>query len=157
MTAWRSCSYRFLLFLFSSAPSLSISEDAFGALHAHGDVMHCVKSRCVAACRSRRRDDVTDPSLAPNSTLEARASLSGHTGAARMIRERVLTISTLLALVALSGVAQAEPKIKDKSYGGQSTSRQVQPNWHRARAMQRGAAPAQIAPGGISRQSGCRY
>jgi len=81
-----------------------------------------------------------------------------------MIRERVLTISTLLALVALSGVARAEPKITDRSHGssqigpsGQSTIRRTEPDWYRARAMQRGATPAQIVPDGTSPQVGCRY
>lgn len=64
-----------------------------------------------------------------------------------MIRERVLTISTLLALVALvalSGVAHADPKITGKSY------RQTAPDWYRARAMQGAAPPAQIAREGTN-------
>jgi gamma-glutamyl:cysteine ligase YbdK (ATP-grasp superfamily) len=76
-----------------------------------------------------------------------------------MIRDRVLTISTLGALMALSSVAQAGPKVTDKTYspnevGRSSQSRQT--DWNRARAMQRGA-PAQIAPEGTGRQIGCRY
>ena len=81
-----------------------------------------------------------------------------------MIRERVLTISTLLALVALSGVAQAEPKITDKDYGSsqvgpssRSTTRQTAPDWYSARAMQPGAAPAQIVPAGYIVQQRCRF
>ena len=78
-----------------------------------------------------------------------------------MIRERVLTISTLLALMALSGTAYAGPGITDKSYwpnesGPSSYKRntQTEPDSYRARAMVRGraAAPAQVAP-----EYGCRY
>ena len=79
-----------------------------------------------------------------------------------MIRERVL-ISTLLALMALSGTAYAGPGITDKSYwpseaGPSSYSRppQTVPDRYRARAMQRGAA-AQFAPQGKSGQYRCRY
>ncbi len=68
-----------------------------------------------------------------------------------MIRERVLTVSTLLAVVVLSGAAYAAPKNTDQSY------RQAEPDWYRARAMQPGAAPAQIAPEGYSVQQRCRY
>jgi hypothetical protein len=81
-----------------------------------------------------------------------------------MIRERVLTISTLLALMALSGTAYAGPGITDKSYwpnevGPSSYSRapQTEPDRYRARAMQRGAPAAQVAPEGNSGQYGCRY
>ena len=79
-----------------------------------------------------------------------------------MIRERVLTISTLMALMALSSVAHAGPKITDKSYwpnevGPSSQTRQTEPDWYRARAMQEGAPPAQIVREGTSRQTGCRY
>ena len=61
-----------------------------------------------------------------------------------MIRERVLTLSTVLALIALSGAAQAGPRITDKNYwlneiGPSSQSAaQAQPDWYRARAMQPG-------------------
>ena len=68
-----------------------------------------------------------------------------------MIRERVLTISTLLAVVVLSGAAYAAPKSTDQSY------RQTEPDWYRARAMQPVAAPVQIAPEQPGRQIGCRY
>jgi len=68
-----------------------------------------------------------------------------------MIRERVLTISALLALVALSGAAHAGPRITDKNYwlneigpSSQSTTRRTEPNWYRAYGMQTGAPPAQI-------------
>ena len=79
-----------------------------------------------------------------------------------MIRERILTISTLLALVALSGVARAEPTLTRKGYsaseaGPSSQTRQTEPSWYRARAMQEGAPPAQIVREGVSRQTGCRY
>lgn len=37
----------------------------------------------AAICTSRGRDDVTDPSIAPNSLLEARGALSEHKGAER--------------------------------------------------------------------------
>src|SRR6266436_5326630 len=78
-----------------------------------------------------------------------------------MIRERVLTISTLLALMALSGTAYAGPGITDKSYwpsevgpSHYNRSMQTEPDPYRARAMHRGraAAPAQVAP-----ENGCRY
>jgi len=69
-----------------------------------------------------------------------------------MIRERVLTISTLLAFVVLSGAAYAAPKNTDQSY------RQAEPDRYRAFAMQPAAAPAQIAPAGYSvQQKTCRY
>ena len=68
-----------------------------------------------------------------------------------MIRERVLTISTLLAVVVLSGAAYAAPRNSDRSY------RQPEPDWYRARAMQPGAAPAQIAPEQPGRRIECRY
>ena len=76
-----------------------------------------------------------------------------------MIRERILTVSTLLAFVVLSGVAHAEPTLTRKgSAGGPSNqTRQTEPDWYRARAMQEGAPPAQIVREGISRQTGCRY
>ena len=81
-----------------------------------------------------------------------------------MIREHVLTISTLVALTALSSVAYAGPKITDKDYwvnevhpSSQSTIRQSEPNWYRAYGMQRGEPPAQIVPEGNSGQYGCRY
>jgi hypothetical protein len=79
-----------------------------------------------------------------------------------MIRERILTISTLLALVALSGAAHAEPTLTRKGYsaseaGPSSQTRQTEPDWYRARAMQEGAPPAQIVREGTSRQTGCRY
>jgi hypothetical protein len=77
-----------------------------------------------------------------------------------MIRERVLTISTVLAFMALSGAANADPKITDRGYppnevgtSSQLTYRQSAPDWYRARAMQPGAPPAQISRG----QYGCRY
>ena len=69
-----------------------------------------------------------------------------------MIREHVLTSSTLLALTALSGTAFAGPGITDKSYwpnevGPSSYSRapQTVPDRYRARAMQ-GGAPTRIEP-----------
>jgi hypothetical protein len=72
-----------------------------------------------------------------------------------MIREHVLTISTLVALVALSGVAQAAPRNKDKSY--RPNQAQTESDWYHARAMQQGVPPAQIVHEGTSRQVGCRY
>jgi hypothetical protein len=74
-----------------------------------------------------------------------------------MIRERVLTISTLLALVALSGAAYAGPKGTEKSYRSSEVGSSSQPAWYRARALQPGAAPAQIVPEGYSAQYGCRH
>jgi hypothetical protein len=79
-----------------------------------------------------------------------------------MIRERVLTISTILALAALSSAAYAEPQGSGKAtsrsaVAPSSQSRQTQPDWYRARAMQEGAPPAQIEHEGTSRQAGCRY
>ena len=76
-----------------------------------------------------------------------------------MIRERVLTISTLLALMALSGVAHAEPTLKRKGSRGWyfEPDQADRPAWYRARAMQEGAPPAQIVREGVSRQTGCRY
>jgi hypothetical protein len=79
-----------------------------------------------------------------------------------MIRERILTISTLLAFVVLSGVTHAEPTLTRKGHsaseaGPWSQTRQTEPSWYRARAMQEGAPPAQIVREGTSRQTGCRY
>ena len=79
-----------------------------------------------------------------------------------MIRERILTISTLLAFVVLSGVAHAEPTHTRKGYsaseaGFSSQTGQTEPSWYRARAMQEGAPPAQIVREGTSRPTGCRY
>ena len=79
-----------------------------------------------------------------------------------MIRERVLAISTLTALVALASAAHAGPKITDKNYwlnevSNQSTIRQTEPDWYRARAMQEGAPPAQIVREGNSGRQGCRF
>jgi hypothetical protein len=68
-----------------------------------------------------------------------------------MIREHVLTISTLLTAVALSGAAYAAPKSTDQSY------RQTEPDSYRARAAQPGAAPVQIAPEGNIVQQRCRF
>jgi len=73
-----------------------------------------------------------------------------------MIRERALTISTLLVLAALSSVAYAEPQVSGKA-GPSSQSGQTEPDWYRARAMQQGAPPAQIVQEGTSGQIGCRY
>jgi hypothetical protein len=73
-----------------------------------------------------------------------------------MIRERVLTLSTLLALVALSGAAYAGARVTDKT-STPSTYRQAAPDWYSARAMQPGAAPAQIVPEGASVGYGCRH
>jgi len=77
-----------------------------------------------------------------------------------MVRERILTISTVLAVMALSGVALAGPRGTDKNdrlkevgTSSQSTARQTEPDWYRARAME----PAQIVPEGISGRYGCRY
>jgi hypothetical protein len=81
-----------------------------------------------------------------------------------MVRERVLTISTVLAVMALSGVALAGQRITDKNYwlnelgpSSQSTARQTEPGWYRARAMESGAAPAQILREGNTGRYGCRY
>jgi hypothetical protein len=80
-----------------------------------------------------------------------------------MIRERVLTISTLLGLIALPSVALAAPGITDKSYWPHEVSpssqsrRQTEPGWYRARAMQQGAPPVQIVREGNSSRQGCRY
>ena len=81
-----------------------------------------------------------------------------------MVRERILTISTVLAVMAVSGVALAGPRGTDKNYrlnkvgtSSQSMVRQTEPGWYRARAMQPGAAPAQIVQEGISGRYGCRY
>ena len=73
-----------------------------------------------------------------------------------MIRERVLSLSTLLTLVALSGAAYAGPRITDKT-STQSTYRQTASDWYSARAMQPGVAPAQIVSEGASGQYGCRH
>ena len=73
-----------------------------------------------------------------------------------MVREHVLTIATLLALAALSSVAHAEPQGSGKA-DPSSQSRQTEPDWYRARAMQQGAPPAQIVQEGTSGQIGCRY
>jgi hypothetical protein len=80
-----------------------------------------------------------------------------------MIRERVLTISTLLGLMALPSVALAAPGITDKSYWphevapSSQSRRQTEPGWYRARAMQQGAPPVQIVREGNSSRQGCRY
>jgi hypothetical protein len=76
-----------------------------------------------------------------------------------MIRERILTISTLLAFAALSGVAHAERALtrKGSEAGPSRQTRQNEPSWYRARAMQEKAPPAQIVREGTSRQTGCRY
>jgi hypothetical protein len=68
-----------------------------------------------------------------------------------MIPERVLTISTLLAVVMVSGAAYAAPKNTDQSY------RRAEPDWYRARAMQPVAAPVRIAPEGYIVQQRCRF
>jgi hypothetical protein len=114
-----------------------------------------IKGCCVAIRGSHRRDGVTDPPLAPNSSLEARGAF-GKQWSRTMIRERVLTISTILALAALSSAAYAEPQVSGKA-GPSSQSRQSEPDWYRARAMQQGAPPAQIVREGTSSQIGCRY
>jgi hypothetical protein len=81
-----------------------------------------------------------------------------------MSREHVLTISTLLALVALSGAAHAGPRITDKNYwlneigpSSQSTIKRTEPDWYRAYGMQRGAPLVQIVPDGNRGRYGCRY
>ena len=76
-----------------------------------------------------------------------------------MIRERIFTISTLLAFVVLSGVAHAEPTLTREGSEGcpSSQTRWTETDWYRARAMQEGAPPAQIVREGTSRQTGCRY
>ena len=80
-----------------------------------------------------------------------------------MVREPVLTISTVLAVMALSGVALAGPRITDKNYwlnevhaSSQSATRQTTPDWYGARAMVPGASPAQIVPEKTSGQYGSR-
>jgi hypothetical protein len=66
-----------------------------------------------------------------------------------MIRERVLTISTLTALMALSSVAYAGPKITDKNYWlNEVRYQQRKPDWRRAYALEWGAVSNQTAPGG---------
>jgi hypothetical protein len=67
-----------------------------------------------------------------------------------MIRERIFTISTLLAFVVLSGVAHAEPTLTRKgSEGGPSSqTRWTEPDWYRARAMQEGAPARSNRAGG---------
>jgi hypothetical protein len=79
-----------------------------------------------------------------------------------MIRERVLTISMLLPLMALSGVAHAGSTISDKSYWPNEarSSRvyvveQTDPNF--ARAMQSGVTLPQAALGMIGGQQRCGY
>jgi hypothetical protein len=80
-----------------------------------------------------------------------------------MIRERVLTISTLMAL---TGTAYAGPGITDKSYWpnevGPASYRGSMPtetDRYRARAMHggRGAPATQAAPEAKKGQYGCRY
>jgi hypothetical protein len=73
-----------------------------------------------------------------------------------MVREHVLTISTLLALAALSSAAFAQERVSGKA-GSSSQSRQTERDWYRARALQQGAPPAQIVREGISQEIGCRY
>jgi hypothetical protein len=81
-----------------------------------------------------------------------------------MVRERVLTIFTVLAVMALSGVALAGPRGTDKNYqlnevspSSRSKVRQAEPDWYRARAMQQGTAPSPIVPEATSGRYGCRY
>ena len=76
-----------------------------------------------------------------------------------MIREHVLTISSVLAFVALSGAAYAGPTITNKNYwpnevgpSSRPAITQTVPDWYHARAMQRAAPPA---PRGD--RQGCRY
>jgi hypothetical protein len=65
------------------------------------------------------------------------------------VRERVLTISTLLAFMVLSGVAQAGPRITDKDYWLNEIRPQPrEPDWRRAYALERGAVSNHTAPGG---------
>jgi len=80
-----------------------------------------------------------------------------------MVREPVLTISTVLAVMALSGVALAGQRITDKNCwlnevhaSSQSATRQTAPDWYSARAMVPGASPAQIVPEKTSGQYGSR-
>jgi hypothetical protein len=77
-----------------------------------------------------------------------------------MIRNHFVTISTVLAFMVVTGVAHAEPTFTRKgssASGPSSQTRQTEPDWYRARAMQEGAPPAQIVREGTSRQTGCRY
>jgi hypothetical protein len=73
-----------------------------------------------------------------------------------MIREHVLTISTLLAVVTGSG-ADKNYWLNEVGPSSQSTTRQTEPEWYRAYGMQRGAPPAQIVPEGARGYYGCRY
>ena len=73
-----------------------------------------------------------------------------------MIRERVLTISTLLALAALSSAGFAQEQVSGKA-GPSSQSSRTERDWYRARALQQGAPPAQIVREGTSREVGCRF
>jgi hypothetical protein len=75
-----------------------------------------------------------------------------------MIREHVLTISTLLGLMALSGVAQAGPRITDKSYWlNEVRNQQAEGDWRGAYALERGAPIRRIAPPVDGGQYQCRY
>jgi hypothetical protein len=66
-----------------------------------------------------------------------------------MIRERVFTISTLLAFMVLSGVAQAGPKITDRNYWlNEVRPQQRESDWRGAYAWERGAISNQTGPGG---------
>jgi hypothetical protein len=69
-----------------------------------------------------------------------------------MIRDHVLAISTILALTALSGVAQAGPK--DPNWPNDTRHQQAEADWRSAYARQGGLPPAPIAP---ADRSGCRY
>ncbi len=82
-----------------------------------------------------------------------------------MIRERVLTISTLTVLTAaLSGAAHAGPTITNKNYSPSDvrpSSRpvitQTEPNGYSARAMHRRGSSALTGPAVNSDRQGCRY
>jgi hypothetical protein len=63
-----------------------------------------------------------------------------------MIRERVFTISTLLALMVLSGVAQAGPKITDH-WLNEVRPQQRESDWRSAYALERRAVSKQTSPG----------
>src|SRR5262249_61229850 len=91
------------------------------------------------------------------------APLSTKQRSRMMRRKRILPTSALLAVMALSDVALAGPRITDKNYclnevhaSSQSATRQTTPDWYGARAMVPGASPAQIVPEKTSGQYGSR-
>jgi hypothetical protein len=75
-----------------------------------------------------------------------------------MSRKYLLTVSLLMPLMAISGMANAGPKITDKSYWPNETrNQQTEPDWRSAYALQTGSPIRQTAPAVNAGQSRCSY